>query len=120
MADGRFKDRVVFVTGAASGVGRAAAERFATEGARVFGVDVNRDGVSETVATIRRAGGCADGGHCNVADPAAVNLTGPFLTTRAAMPHLLRGAPAAIVNVASTAGMRGQAYMAHYGASKAG
>src|SRR5579875_2804289 len=75
MADGRFKDRVVFVTGAASGVGRAAAERFATEGARVFGVDVNRDGVSETVATIRRAGGCADGGHCNVADPAAVEAS---------------------------------------------
>src|SRR5205814_6904809 len=49
----------------------------------------------------------------------AVNLTGPFHTTKAAMPHLLerRGS---IVNVASTAGMRGQAYSAHYAASKAG
>ena len=48
-----------------------------------------------------------------------VNLTGPFNTTKAAMPHLLerRGN---IVNVASTAGMRGQAYAAHYAASKAG
>jgi NAD(P)-dependent dehydrogenase (short-subunit alcohol dehydrogenase family) len=49
----------------------------------------------------------------------AVNLTGPFNTTKAALPHLLatRGN---IVNVASTAGMRGQAYSAHYAASKAG
>ena len=48
----------------------------------------------------------------------AVNLTGPFHTTQAAMPHLLerRGV---IVNVASTAGLRGQAYSAHYAASKA-
>jgi len=49
----------------------------------------------------------------------AVNLTGPFNTVKAALPHLLatRGN---IVNVASTAGMRGQAYAAHYAASKAG
>jgi NAD(P)-dependent dehydrogenase (short-subunit alcohol dehydrogenase family) len=49
----------------------------------------------------------------------AVNLSGPFNTTKAALPHLLaRGGN--IVNVSSTAGMRGQAYAAHYAASKAG
>jgi len=49
----------------------------------------------------------------------AVNLTGPFNTVKAALPHLLatRGN---IVNVASSAGMRGQAYASHYAASKAG
>jgi len=49
----------------------------------------------------------------------AVNLTGPFNTTKAALPHLL-ASRGNIVNVASTAGMRGQAYAAHYAASKAG
>jgi NAD(P)-dependent dehydrogenase (short-subunit alcohol dehydrogenase family) len=33
--EGRFKDKVVLITGAAGGIGRAAAVRFATEGARV-------------------------------------------------------------------------------------
>jgi NAD(P)-dependent dehydrogenase (short-subunit alcohol dehydrogenase family) len=49
----------------------------------------------------------------------AVNLDGPFFLCRAALPHLLatRGA---IVNVASTAGIMGQAYLAAYCASKHG
>ena len=50
----------------------------------------------------------------------AVNLTGPFHTTRAALPHLLRGRHGNVVNVASSAGMRGTAYAAAYAASKAG
>jgi NAD(P)-dependent dehydrogenase (short-subunit alcohol dehydrogenase family) len=50
----------------------------------------------------------------------AVNLTGPYNTMRAALPHLLKQKGANIVNVSSTAGMRGQAYAAHYAASKAG
>jgi len=49
----------------------------------------------------------------------AVNLDGTFWLCRSALPHLLerRGA---IVNVASTAGIMGQAYMAAYCASKHG
>jgi NAD(P)-dependent dehydrogenase (short-subunit alcohol dehydrogenase family) len=49
----------------------------------------------------------------------AVNLHGPFFTSRAAIPHLLerRGA---IVNVSSTAGVMGQAYLSAYAASKHG
>ena len=50
----------------------------------------------------------------------AVNLTGPFHTTKAALPHLLRKKGNSIVNVASIAGVRGQAYASHYAASKAG
>ena len=63
----RFEGRVVFVTGAGSGVGRATAGLFADEGAKVFGVDVNRDGITETVTAIKKAGGDADGAHCDVA-----------------------------------------------------
>ncbi len=49
----------------------------------------------------------------------AINLNGPFFLCRAALPHLLaRGG--AIVNVASIAGVEGQAYSAGYCAAKHG
>jgi NAD(P)-dependent dehydrogenase (short-subunit alcohol dehydrogenase family) len=46
MAD-RLQDRVCVITGAASGIGAAAAERFADEGARVVGVDVAGESPAE-------------------------------------------------------------------------
>jgi NAD(P)-dependent dehydrogenase (short-subunit alcohol dehydrogenase family) len=49
----------------------------------------------------------------------AVNLTGVFLTCQAALPHLLESR-GAVVNVASIAGLKGQAYSAAYAASKGG
>jgi NAD(P)-dependent dehydrogenase (short-subunit alcohol dehydrogenase family) len=49
----------------------------------------------------------------------AVNLTAPFLLSRAAIPHLL-ARDGAIVNVASSAAFIGEAYAAAYCASKAG
>jgi NAD(P)-dependent dehydrogenase (short-subunit alcohol dehydrogenase family) len=48
-----------------------------------------------------------------------VNLTGTFLVCRATLPHLLDGG-GTIVNIASTAGIRGHAYAAAYCASKGG
>jgi NAD(P)-dependent dehydrogenase (short-subunit alcohol dehydrogenase family) len=45
------------VTGAASGIGRAAALVFAREGARVVVSDRDAAGGEETVALVRRAGG---------------------------------------------------------------
>ena len=52
------RDKVVFVTGAGSGIGRATAELFADEGAKVFAVDVDRDGLSrDPGAASREAGG---------------------------------------------------------------
>jgi NAD(P)-dependent dehydrogenase (short-subunit alcohol dehydrogenase family) len=49
---GRFAGRVAVVTGAASGLGRASAERLAGDGAHVIAVDINGDAVEALAATL--------------------------------------------------------------------
>lgn len=49
---GRLDEKVAFVTGAASGIGRASAMRMATEGASVMCADIDGAGAAETAATI--------------------------------------------------------------------
>jgi NAD(P)-dependent dehydrogenase (short-subunit alcohol dehydrogenase family) len=53
----RFEGKVVLITGAAGGIGRAAAVRFAAEGARLGLVDRAPDGLRETLAAVEKAGG---------------------------------------------------------------
>jgi len=48
--------KTVFITGAASGMGRATAHLFAREGAKVMATDMNADGVAAVVQEIRDAG----------------------------------------------------------------
>jgi NAD(P)-dependent dehydrogenase (short-subunit alcohol dehydrogenase family) len=55
----RFTDKSIIVTGAGSGIGRAAATLFAAEGARVVVADIN-DGADATAQMIRDAGGTAE------------------------------------------------------------
>jgi len=50
MALERFEDKVVIITGAASGIGRGCAIRLASEGAKVLATDINADLLAEAVA----------------------------------------------------------------------
>ncbi len=50
----------------------------------------------------------------------AVNLTGSFLCAQAALPDMLEAGWGRIVNIASTAGQRGYAYVSAYAAAKHG
>ncbi len=54
---GQFTGKVVIVTGASAGIGRAAALSFAAQGAKVCLADVNEDGLSETLHLIEKTNG---------------------------------------------------------------
>jgi NAD(P)-dependent dehydrogenase (short-subunit alcohol dehydrogenase family) len=53
----RFRDKVVLITGAGSGLGRAASILFAREGAKIIVADIDVDRANETVNLIRKDGG---------------------------------------------------------------
>jgi NAD(P)-dependent dehydrogenase (short-subunit alcohol dehydrogenase family) len=131
------------VTGAASGIGAAVARRLQADGFDVIGVDrtpadgVRRGDVTSTadigaiVADLERLDVVANvagipqfGRAETITDEEwdrvlAVDLTGPFKVARAALP-LLRASRGCIVNLASVAGIQGQAYTAAYSAAKGG
>jgi 3-oxoacyl-[acyl-carrier protein] reductase len=65
--------KVAIVTGAASGMGKATAQLFADEGARVAAIDVNQAPLDAVVKEIRDAGGDARAWTCDLADRAAID-----------------------------------------------
>ena len=68
----RFTEKVVFITGAASGIGRAAALAFAAEGARVAMADRTEETLEDLRAEIEAAGGEVLAIRCDVSLPEEV------------------------------------------------
>jgi len=69
----RLEGKTAIVTGAASGIGKAIAVRYAREGANVVVTDLNEEGAQNTAAAIAAAGGNAIAVRANVADRADVD-----------------------------------------------
>jgi len=145
----RFEGRTVVVTGAASGIGKATAERLAGEGAQVVGADVvGGDGIQAVDVTdesavaalmesvghvdgVVHAAGMAGGGPVHLLDAASwhqvldVNLTGTFFVVKHALLRMLEQEPVdgergSIVTLASIEGLEGTAGGSAYNASKGG
>lgn len=158
----QFLGKTALITGAAVGIGRACAVKFAAEGARVVAVDVNSEGLSTLTREVTAAGGKIFTLVCDIADEGAVkasfarakesfgkidilvnnaalwrdrsafvdapsalwkryfdiNVMGVVYCTQAALPDMIAAGYGRVINVASVAGVYGNAGMAHYSATK--
>ncbi len=70
---GLLHDKVAVITGAGSGVGRAASLLFADHGAKVVAADIDLAAVEDTVAEVSASGGEARAVRCDVTDAAAMD-----------------------------------------------
>ena len=163
----RFENKVAIITGGAGGIGRATAQRFASEGATVVINDVDDARIAEAIDAldglpgrgvagradvtserevgelvdavvrehggvdilINNAGGMLPGAkwstvaECSLDDWnsfLALNLTGPFLISRAVLPSMLTRGRGHIVSVSSISAVNGQIAGSAYAAAKAG
>src|SRR5688572_7030950 len=64
----RLQGKAVIITGAASGIGRAIATRYAAEGAQLVAADWNAERLDAAVAEIQASGGAIVGAQGNIAD----------------------------------------------------
>jgi len=71
----RLQGKIALVTGAAAGIGRAIAERFAEEGASLLITDVAREGLEQTAETLRKGGTDVETRVSDVSDAASVEQT---------------------------------------------
>lgn len=76
-----YQDKIVLVTGGASGIGRALGFSLATQGARVILVDIDREGLQAACETIAAQGGQARWLALDVTDRAAFHAVVEDITT---------------------------------------
>jgi len=158
-----FKDKVVFITGASKGLGKAVALAFGRNQAKVAIAARNIEDLKQTASEIEKSGGICyicpldvsdeksiDKAFCdiqevfdqhveilvnaagvsyigNVSETSSedwrrvldINLTGTFLTCRAAIKQMCNNQKGRIINISSVSGKTGQAGASAYCASKA-
>lgn len=159
----RLEGKVAFITGAGSGIARAASRIFAREGARIAIVEINADAGRATEALVREAGGEALFIETDVRNEESVkhavaltvdrfgkldvlynvaggsrteddlvtdvdlsvwqhtmtlDLLGPILTCRYAIPRIIEAGGGSVVNMSSGAALRGASHSHIYTAAK--
>jgi NAD(P)-dependent dehydrogenase (short-subunit alcohol dehydrogenase family) len=85
----QFEGRVAVVTGAASGIGRALAERFATEGMKVVLADVEPEPLHVAVEAIRSTGADVLGVHTDVSSAEQVQALADATLARFGAVHIV-------------------------------
>ena len=157
-----FRNRVALITGAAVGIGRATALKFAQCGADVLVADVNEEKLNALLEELKAYPVRVKGFVCDVCDEARVsevveagaaefgkidilvnnaalwrcwasfmetdvrewkkfidvNIMGTVYFTKAALPGMVAQGYGRIINIASVAGVYGNANMVHYSATK--
>ena len=107
----RFQDKVAFVTGGASGLGAAAAARFASEDARAVIADIDQDGALHPLHQLPAE---------EWRKVCAIDGDGVFHDMKYCVTEILKTGGGSIVNNSSIAGLTGQVNVSQYGFAKSG